>query len=127
MAFRILAVDDDAETTGALKRLLEARGYVVQEENDSTKALRTAREFQPHAIVLDYLMPHCHGGDVAWQLWCDPRLKHTKVVVCTGVAKAEVSHHLPPGTFPIFEKPVDGAFLLNFLESILIPGGREAL
>src|SRR5690349_8670558 len=43
MCRRILTVDDDPETTGALKRLLECHGYVVREENDSMHALAAAQ------------------------------------------------------------------------------------
>ena len=44
MCHRILAVDDDPETTHGLKRFLEAHGYMVREENDPTKALDVAKE-----------------------------------------------------------------------------------
>src|SRR4051812_37838365 len=104
MASRILAVDDEPEITQALKRLLEEHGYAVREENDSTKALQAARAFQPHVVILDFLMPQAHGGDVAWQFWCDPQLRHVKVLLCSGAVKAEIATRLPPCAIPILEK-----------------------
>jgi CheY-like chemotaxis protein len=115
MSYRILAVDDDPQTTGALKRLLEQHGYSVREENDARKALATARAFQPHVVILDFLMPEAHGGDVAWQFWCDPQLRNIKVVLCSGAMREEMANRLPPCPIPILEKPVDGASLLALL------------
>jgi CheY-like chemotaxis protein len=45
MPFRILAIDDDTATTRALRKLLEAHGYLVKEVNDSTQALELAATF----------------------------------------------------------------------------------
>src|SRR5215212_10212386 len=107
MSERILIVDDDPETTRSLCVLLERKGYVVREENDSTQALTVAREFQPHAVVLDYLMPRAHGGDVAWQLASDPRLRDVRIIICSGVSPSEIARKLPPAQIPILGKPVD--------------------
>src|SRR4051794_14859753 len=115
MPYRILAVDDDPQTTGALKRFLEAHGYAVREENDSREALQAGREFQPHAVILDFLMPACHGGDVAWQFWCDAQLRNVKVVLCSAAMRAEIAGRLPPSPIPILEKPVDTSALLGLL------------
>lgn len=112
---RILIVDDDVETTRTLKRLLEAAGYLVREENDSAKASQHAREFQPHFVILDYLMPVVHGGNVAWQLAADPDLRHIKLIVCSGAPAQEITFNLPPNRVPILEKPVDVDALFHLL------------
>src|SRR4051812_24253660 len=115
MPYRILAVDDDLQATGGLKRLLEAHGYVVREENDSRKALAAAREFHPHVVILDFLMPTCDGGDVAWQFWSDPQLRDVKVVVCSAAPREDIAGRLPPCSIPVLEKPVDGNSILALL------------
>jgi CheY-like chemotaxis protein len=115
MSQRVLVVDDDLQTSRGLKRVLEAEGYVVKEENDSTQALTRAREFQPDFVVLDYLMPRVHGGDVAWQLASDAKLRNVRIIVCSGVSAEEVATKLPPARIPILEKPVDTNALLQLL------------
>ena len=117
MAKRILIVDDDPETTHGLRRVLEKHGYDVQEENDSENALEVARAFQPHFVILDYLMPKVHGGDVAWQLASDAILQDAQVIMCTGISKAEIAIKLPPARIPILEKPVDTDALLELLSN----------
>jgi CheY-like chemotaxis protein len=116
MSFRILVVDDEPRTTEALKQLLEAHGYTVKEENNPTQALSTAKIFQPHVVILDYLMPRAHGGDVAWQLASDPELRNARLVICSGVDPSEFKRRLPPKRIPILEKPVDADALLALLK-----------
>lgn len=113
--FRILAVDDEPQTTHTLKRILEQRGYVVEEENDSTKALETAKRFHPDVVIVDYMMPKTDGGDVAWQLASEPSLKNAKVIMCSGVDPREFRRKLPPTNIPILQKPLDSLALLELL------------
>jgi chemosensory pili system protein ChpA (sensor histidine kinase/response regulator) len=116
MAKRILLVDDDVSTTQALRRLLELHHFEVREENDPVNAVSTAKAFQPDCVILDYLMPLMHGGDVAWQLASDPALKSINVIVCSGVSSDKIAHRLPPARIPILAKPVDSQELLQLLQ-----------
>jgi CheY-like chemotaxis protein len=113
---RILLVDDDPETTQTLQRLLTASGFLVKEENDSSQALQAARDFQPVVVVLDFLMPRVHGGDVAWQLASDAALHTTpRVILCSGVPISEFALKLPPIKIDVVEKPVPIKTLLRLL------------
>jgi CheY-like chemotaxis protein len=113
--FRILAVDDEPQATQTLKRILERRGYLVAEENDSSKALETAKAFHPDVVIVDYLMPNTNGGDVAWQLASEPSLKSVKVIMCSGLDPREFRRKLPPTKIPILQKPLDPLALLELL------------
>jgi CheY-like chemotaxis protein len=117
MPGRILIVDDEAQTTGGMRRFLEKRGYEVHEVKDSTKALAADQAFQTKAVILDYRMPGMHGGDVAWQLASDPQLRSIKVIVCSAASRREIMLRLPPVRIPILEKPVETSALLELLES----------
>jgi CheY-like chemotaxis protein len=126
MQYRVLTVDDDPQTTGALRRLLEKAGYLVLEENDAAQALAKAREFQPHVVILDFYMPRVHGGDVAWQLSSDPKLRQTKLIMCSGHTPAAFAHKLPPAKIEIVEKPVDADKLLALLAESVAGVGAES-
>lgn len=115
MGFRILAVDDEPTVTHTLKRILERRGYLVEEENDSTRALETARAFHPDVMIVDFSMPKTHGGDVAWQIASDPQLKGTQVIMCSGLDSNDFRRKLPPTHIPILQKPLDALELLKLL------------
>lgn len=116
MPRRILIVDDDVETTQTLQRLLTAHGFLVETETDSMHALDTARRFQPDIVILDFLMPRAHGGDVAWQLASAADLPQTpRIILCSGVPTAEFALKLPPIKIEVVEKPVNPDALLALL------------
>jgi CheY-like chemotaxis protein len=87
---RILVVDDEADFTSLLKLNLEKTGaYEVREEHCGEHALAAARAFKPDLILLDVMMPHIDGGQVAAQLKADRRLKDTPIVFLTAVVSKE--------------------------------------
>jgi CheY-like chemotaxis protein len=106
---RILAVDDQANSTRLLKLYLErTNDYVVREENDPKAALAAAEEFQPHLILLDVMMPGLDGWDLAGRFQANPKLKAVPIVFLTAaMTKGEVE--ASGGRFwgyPFLAKPV---------------------
>ena len=83
---RVLIVDDDSDSTHLVKILLEKTGnYVVLEENDADQAHQSARNFRPHAILLDIMMPKTDGGEVAAKIEADPELCGTPIIFLTAL------------------------------------------
>jgi len=113
---RILIIDDEPNSALALGLVLHDRGYEVRVEKDSSRALEAVRDFQPHAVLIDYLMPKAHGGDVAWQLHADPGLNGTKLILYSQISADELRQKLPARDIPILEKPVSADDLLRLLE-----------
>ncbi|HEY0455837.1 MAG TPA: response regulator [Verrucomicrobiae bacterium] len=106
---RILIVDDEASFTRMVKLNLEKTGqYEVREEHRAPAALATAREFKPHLILLDVIMPSMDGGDVANQIKNDRMLKGTPIVFLTAtVSQREAgSGGLNSGGSLFLAKPV---------------------
>ena len=89
-AKRILVVDDEPGITRLLKLNLEQRRhYEVHTANSGTDALLGARAFQPDLILLDVMMPHLSGAEVAAQLRQDPALRQTPVIFLTAAVRKE--------------------------------------
>jgi len=88
----------------------------VDQITDSTLALEKAIEFQPHVVILDFLMPGMHGGDVAWQLASNPLLSDIRVIVSSAYSAEEIRRKLPPAKIPILPKPIDFEALLRLIE-----------
>jgi two-component system, OmpR family, response regulator len=61
---RILVVDDEATLTELLQMALRYEGCEVRSAATGHAAVRTAREFQPDAIVLDMMLPDLDGIEV---------------------------------------------------------------
>lgn len=92
---RILLVDDEQSFTTLLKLNLEETGkYEVRVENWPEDAVPAAREFKPHLVLLDIIMPRLPGGNVATLFEADPQLKETPIVFLTAaVRRAQVEDH----------------------------------
>lgn len=87
---RILVVDDDRAFSQMLKLNLEHAGpYDIRVENSGARAMVTAREFRPHLILLDVIMPEVDGGDVAAQLKEDAELKDIPIVFLTALVSGQ--------------------------------------
>ena len=118
---RILIVDDDRDSTGLLKLLLEKTGgYVVHEENDAVKAHQSAQNFRPDLILLDIMMPWKDGGQVARQIDADPQLQRTPIIFLTAlVTKSEARAGRRIQGYPVVAKPINIPELINRLEENL--------
>ena len=85
---RILLVDDEKSFTSLLKLNLEETGqYEVRVENWAEDAIRAVREFKPHLVFLDIIMPRMAGGDVAALLDNDPELSKIPIVFLTAAVR----------------------------------------
>ncbi len=103
---RILVVDDERGFTRLLKLVFQQ--YDILEENDSRRALETARAFRPHLILLDVIMPGVDGGNLAAMIKTDALLKQVPIVFLTAVVSSNEAGDAPKkiGGFPFLAKPV---------------------
>ena len=62
---RVLVVDDEPSIVDVVCMGLRHHGYEVTAAGTGTEALRQARDWRPHAIVLDVMLPDMEGFDVA--------------------------------------------------------------
>ena len=113
---RVLIVDDNIASAGALAGLLELSGFDVREAHDGLEALDAALAYRPEAILLDIGLPGMDGYQVAEALRREAGLRGTKIIAVTGYGEeksilrgrqAGFDHHLV--------KPVDFEALLELL------------
>jgi two-component system OmpR family response regulator len=72
---RVLVVDDEPSLAELLSSVLRYEGWDVQTAADGLGAVRAAREFRPHAVVLDVMLPDLDGIEVLRRLRQDqPRV-----------------------------------------------------
>jgi len=65
---RVLVVDDESTLTELMSMALRLEGWDVQAAGDGFGALRTARSFEPDAVVLDMMLPDMDGLEVLRRL-----------------------------------------------------------
>ena len=115
---RILLVDDEKEVLTFLSSILERYGYEVACTDKGKDALRLAREFEPHVIILDIVMPDLDGAGVAAALDNDSHTKNIPVIFLSGiVGKTEEELGIKAGKkYKLVAKPVDEAELLGVIK-----------
>jgi two-component system OmpR family response regulator len=67
-SLRVLVVDDEASIVDVLCMGLRHHGFQVTAAGTGSEALQQARDWRPHAIVLDVMLPDMEGFDVARRL-----------------------------------------------------------
>jgi CheY-like chemotaxis protein len=80
---RILVVDDNSEAADISAELLELHGYHTAVAYNGIDGLDAAREFQPHAILLDLGMPGMDGYQVAAALRAVPDFDQVALIAFT--------------------------------------------
>jgi len=86
---RVLVVDDNADVTASLKRLLGRLGYDVRTAADGFAGLATAEEFRPDVALLDVGMPKMSGYDLAQRIRETSWGKTIVLIAVTGWGQSE--------------------------------------
>jgi CheY-like chemotaxis protein len=63
----------------------------VETENDPSKVVARAQEFQPDLIFIDVVMPSMDGGDVIAAIKAEPRFARTPVLMLTALVEEDPS------------------------------------
>ena len=115
---KVLLVDDEEGFTKLTQLTLS--DYDVRVENDSTRALETARSFKPDLILLDVMMPNLDGGDIAEKIQGDSELSETPIVFLTALVTEKESAKWPGiGGYPFISKPITPERLVENIEKYL--------
>jgi two-component system OmpR family response regulator len=66
--FRILLVDDEPTITEFLEMGLQNEGFHTKAAHHGIEAVKIAKEFQPHIVILDVMMPGLDGFEICSML-----------------------------------------------------------
>jgi two-component system OmpR family response regulator len=84
MEYRVLIVDDEPKILAMLDTYLLSEGFKVKTSTDGQQGLQVFKEFAPHAVILDVMMPGMNGLDV-----CKEIRKESTVPIIMLTARAE--------------------------------------
>jgi CheY-like chemotaxis protein len=79
----ILVADDNPDNITLLQTILEEEGYRVLVASSGPQALREMRQFVPHLVLLDVMMPKMTGFEVVRRIRRDRRFRSVPIVLVT--------------------------------------------
>lgn len=83
---KVLIIEDELALQAVLKYRLKGEGFLVREAADGEEGLRIMREWMPHAIILDILMPRFDGHHVLQELRGGNSDEDIPIIVLTNFA-----------------------------------------
>jgi two-component system KDP operon response regulator KdpE len=112
----VLVIDDDELVRTPLRRLLELRGYQVDEACDGLSGVAAHRDRPADVLVIDMTMPDIDGVEVV------RRIRDTDssvaIVLSSGYQAQTATGRLSPDAFQVFlPKPYGMSELLRAVES----------
>jgi len=122
---RILIVDDERTTRLMLNKGLQKEGYEIEEAVDGEEALGKMKEFDPHVILLDVMMPGVTGDELIGTLKeLQPRVE---VIMVTAIEKEEIlAECRRKGAFGVISKPVNFGDLRTRIKEALEHRRKQA-
>jgi CheY-like chemotaxis protein len=113
---KILLADDDYNMVALLKTLLNMEGYQVSTLMDQTgDLLENIRMAKPDVLLMDIFLGDRNGLDIVRQVRQLPDLDHIRIIMASGIDKAEES--LAAGADVFLLKPYMPNQLFDILRS----------
>ena len=136
---RVLVVDDDPATRSLLEALLQQDGLETALAQSGEQALEFVREFRPHLILLDLMMPGMTGFEVVQRLKMAAETRTIPIILVTALEdRTSRLQALQAGAEEYLTKPIDQTDLRMRVRNLLklkefnellpesVPAGFEA-
>ncbi len=127
---RILLVDDEPDILEFLGYNLRSEGFTVEVAKNGIEAVRIARKFLPHLILLDVMMPGMDGIETCEQIRTLPELKEVMIAFLTarGEDYSQVAG-FDAGGDDYISKPIKPKVLISRIRALLkrvrVPGDNN--
>lgn len=82
---KVLIVDDEDDIRRMLRRVLVDRDIEVVEASAGSEALQAVREHEPHAILLDAMLPDVHGFDICRRVKGSKKYGHIPIIMVSAI------------------------------------------
>jgi two-component system alkaline phosphatase synthesis response regulator PhoP len=117
---KILLVDDEPDILEIVRFNLDKEGYQIEMASNGLEALKVAKKFLPHLIVLDIMMPNLDGIETCELMRQDDRFQETIVMFLT--ARGEDYSYVAAfdaGADDYVTKPVKPKVLVSKVKGLL--------
>ena len=117
---RVLVVDDSADVRELWTMWLQFWGFAVEHANNGMEAIKKARTFQPHLVLMDLWMPVVDGLKATETLKADPHMKDVPVLALSADTFSAMGERAREAGAELFlAKPVNPDVLLDAIRQSL--------
>ena len=88
-SIRILVIDDDVDICDYMQLVLSQKGYEVDVQSNSQKALQQLKETSYHVIILDLMMPVINGTELLEKIRATDR--DVAIIIFTGYPSVDTA------------------------------------
>jgi DNA-binding response OmpR family regulator len=122
---KILIVDDDRATTGLLKTVFEMQRFKVVACPDPKRVIQVMHKEKPDLIFLDFHLAETVSLPVLREIKADPVLKHTAVIMTSGLDRS--AECLEAGADRFVIKPFRPMALIDEIKALLEQADVQAI
>ena len=116
---KVLAVDDDTDSRGAIERILERNGAAVRTASSMEEALNEFAQFSPDVVLSDIGMPGHDGYELIARLRALPGGRTVPAVALTALARSEDRTRVLRAGFQMhLAKPVESHELVAVVQNL---------
>ena len=117
---RILVAEDDPALRRLIDMLLSNQGYDVRTVADGADALAFVETWEPHALVVDVMMPRVSGLTVCRELRATSRYADVPIILLTArVFDDDIQDVLDLGGIEFMSKPFNPRQLMAELQRLV--------
>jgi len=115
---KVLIAEDNPDSQGLLRTILESEGFIVTAASDGEKAIDILREIKPDILVTDLLLPTVSGGDLIRHVRRTAELAQIPIVVISAYGDDYAADALAVGANVVLKKPLDSDLLVDTLKQL---------
>ena len=89
MATKIFIIEDEPSIIKLVQHNLEKEGFIVSSSLNGNEGLKELKKFQPHLLLLDWMLPDLSGIDICKSIRRENDLKNLPIIMLTAKGENE--------------------------------------
>ena len=120
MSGKIFIIEDEPSIIQLVQHNLEKEGFIVSSSTNGNNGLKELRKFEPHLLLLDWMLPDLSGVEICKNIRKDIKLKSLPIIMLTAKGEEEDKiKGLDSGVDDYLTKPFSFNELLARIKAVL--------
>ena len=120
MSGKIFIIEDEPSIIQLVQHNLEKEGFIVSSSTNGNNGLKELKKFEPHLLLLDWMLPDLSGVEICKNIMKDIKLKSLPIIMLTAKGEEEDKiKGLDSGVDDYLTKPFSFNELLARIKAVL--------